>query len=460
MAIRRKKSIVYLKRSQLEQHPDNPRKDLGDLEELRESIRENGIMQNLTVIPTDDSFEHFRILIGHRRFAASEGIIDELPCVIVEGLTDKEQLGIMLCENMQRSDLTFIEQAHGFQLMLDLGDTVEEIANKTGFSEATVKHRLKINEIDREVLDEAQEYFQLTIGDFVELEKVKDIDMRNEILRDASNSAEIKDGVQNYLEKLEQEKNTAQLTELFKELGWKESKDYFHYYGGNWEQIGEGNEFEILKFDNEMAKRIRAIAKKEQGGIYYRFSWRYVEIARKITKEEKKAKKKTKAELRQEQIDQKGKQLEIARRDLCDAYLVYIKELPDEKIRKLNASEQLALAERLWNILETCNGSVTTFRYMAKSQYKTKEELEGMEEFYKGAGYLRRLMLQVWATLATSYSNKFVNYSHEKKHEVIDAHADFYDILHIFGMKLDHNLKEVIDETSELYLIDGKEVKE
>lgn len=368
MAIRRKKSIVYLKRSPLEQHPDNPRKDLGD--------------------------------------------------------------------------------------------TVEEIANKTGFSEATVKHRLKINEIDRGVLDEAQEYFQLTIDDFVELEKVKDIDMRNEILRDASNSAEIKDGVQQYLEKLEEDKNIEQLTKLFKELGWKESKEYFHYYGGKWEQIGEGNEFEILKFDNEMAKKIRAIAKKEQGDIYYKFSWRYVEIARKITKEEKKAKKKTKAELRQEQIDQKGKQLEIARRDLCDAYLVYIKELPDEKIRKLNASEQLALAERLWNILETCNGSVTTFRYMAKSQYKTKDELEGMEETYKGAGYIRRLMLQVWATLATSYSNKFVNYSHEKKHEVIDAHADFYDILHIFGMKLDHNLKEVIDETSELYLIDGKEVKE
>ena len=83
-----------------------------------------------------------------------------------------------------------------------------------------------------------------------------------------------------------------------------------------------------------------------------------------------------------------------------------------------------------------------------------------MEETYKGSGYLRRLMLQVWATLATSYQNKFVNYSHEKKYEVIDAHADFYDMLHILGMTLDHNLKDVIYGTSELYLIDGKEVKE
>jgi ParB family chromosome partitioning protein len=122
-----KSSIIYLNRSQLEPHPDNPRKDLGDLEELRESIREHGIMQNLTVIPTDDTLEHFRILIGHRRFAASEGILTELPCVMVEDLTDREQVGIMLMENMQRTDLTYIEQAHGFQLMLDLGDNAPTV---------------------------------------------------------------------------------------------------------------------------------------------------------------------------------------------------------------------------------------------------------------------------------------------------------------------------------------------
>ena len=67
-----------LNRSQLHPHPDNPRKDLGDLEELRESIKEHGIMQNLTVVPTNDNLDDFRILIGHRRYAASEGILHEL----------------------------------------------------------------------------------------------------------------------------------------------------------------------------------------------------------------------------------------------------------------------------------------------------------------------------------------------------------------------------------------------
>ena len=117
-------SVVMISRSQLHPHPDNPRKDLGDLEELRESIREHGVMQNLTVIPKPlPCLDEYYILIGHRRFAASEGILTELPCVIVENLSDREQIGIMLCENLQRADLTFIEQAHGFQMMMDLGDT-------------------------------------------------------------------------------------------------------------------------------------------------------------------------------------------------------------------------------------------------------------------------------------------------------------------------------------------------
>lgn len=111
----KRNSIIYIGREHLHAHPDNPRKDLGALDELRESIRENGIMQNLTVIPQRglvDSGE-YTILIGHRRFAASEGILDELPCVVVDDLTDREQVGIMLCENLQRNDLTYYEQAQG-----------------------------------------------------------------------------------------------------------------------------------------------------------------------------------------------------------------------------------------------------------------------------------------------------------------------------------------------------------
>ena len=98
------KQIQYIPVERLHPHPDNPRKDLGDLSELAASIKENGIFQNLTVVP--DAELHFTVIIGHRRLAASKlAGLTELPCVIVN-MTPKEQVQTMLLENMQRSDLT------------------------------------------------------------------------------------------------------------------------------------------------------------------------------------------------------------------------------------------------------------------------------------------------------------------------------------------------------------------
>lgn len=94
----------------LEHHPENPRKDLGDLTELTASIKKNGIMQNLTVI-ADPETSKYLVVIGNRRLEAAKaaGLI-QLPCV-VKDLDHKEQISTMLEENMQRQDLTVYEQA-------------------------------------------------------------------------------------------------------------------------------------------------------------------------------------------------------------------------------------------------------------------------------------------------------------------------------------------------------------
>mgnify|MGYP000050909468 FL=1 len=169
----------------LRPHPDNPRKDLGDLTELAESIKARGVMQNLTVIPKYHLGEiaYYTILIGHRRCEASKiAGLKTLPCTVVNVMSKKEQIATMLLENMQRSDLTPLEQAEGFQMMIDLGEGIRSIEKKTGFSATTIWHRVKLLELDREELRKSQER-EVKLTDYIKLEKLKDVEDKNECLK-------------------------------------------------------------------------------------------------------------------------------------------------------------------------------------------------------------------------------------------------------------------------------------
>ena len=180
--------IVMIPVAQLEHHPENPRKDLGDLTELAESIRKNGVMQNLTVIPEAEfpGDDHYLVVIGNRRLeAAKMAGLEALPCVI-SNMGYKEQISTMLQENMQRADLTVFEQAQGFQMMMDLGLTEEQIGEMTGFSRTTVRRRVKMAELDQETLQKVGA--QLTMEDLDKLAKIRDLDKRNELLKEAGSS--------------------------------------------------------------------------------------------------------------------------------------------------------------------------------------------------------------------------------------------------------------------------------
>ena len=178
----KKSKLQMIPVDKLHPHPDNPRKVIGDVSELAESIKANGILQNLTVVPMNDDWTEFTVIIGHRRLAAAKQAgLTELPCAVVE-MTEKEQLSTMLTENMQRSDLTVYEEAKGCQLLLDLGDTVAEVAEKTGFSESKIRRRVKLCELDEESFKESQ-LRQPTLADYERLNQIKNIDARNELLK-------------------------------------------------------------------------------------------------------------------------------------------------------------------------------------------------------------------------------------------------------------------------------------
>lgn len=174
--------IIMINISMLEHHPDNPRKNIGDVTELADSIRAKGILQNLTVVPSGKADGKYYVVIGNRRLEASIAAgLEELPCVIAD-MDYKTQIETMMVENIQREDLTVLEEAEGMQLMLDLGSSVEEISDKTGFSESTVRRRLKLNEYDKKKVVQAQER-GATLGDFVKLEQIKSKSDKNKLLK-------------------------------------------------------------------------------------------------------------------------------------------------------------------------------------------------------------------------------------------------------------------------------------
>ena len=214
---------MYLKLDSLVPHPQNPRKELGDLTELADSIKAVGVMQNLTVVPEDEEWNSFRIVIGHRR-AAAAGLagLEEVPCVVIEHMDEKEQLATMLLENIQRSDLTVIEQAEGFQMMIDIGASITEISRRTGFGETTIRHRVKLLELDRKLLEEKQP--QMKINDMIYLEKIKDPKRRETVLK-------LYGGAANFAQRVDQEAQTEarqekkeQVIKLLEERGLKEVK--------------------------------------------------------------------------------------------------------------------------------------------------------------------------------------------------------------------------------------------
>jgi ParB family chromosome partitioning protein len=125
-------------------NPEQPRKALGDLRELTDSIREKGVLEPLLVrfVPREDTYY---IISGERRYHASKAAgLHELPC-IEKIADDAETLELALIENLQRKDLTAFEEAEGLARLAQQFDyTHEDIARKIGRARSSVTETLSL----------------------------------------------------------------------------------------------------------------------------------------------------------------------------------------------------------------------------------------------------------------------------------------------------------------------------
>jgi len=132
---------------QIRPNPDQPRKAIGDLRELTDSIREKGVLEPLLVrfVPREDCYY---IISGERRYHASRAAgLREVPC-IEKMADDAETLEIALIENIQRKDLTPFEEADGLhRLATQFEYTHEDVARKIGRARSSVTETLSLRNI-------------------------------------------------------------------------------------------------------------------------------------------------------------------------------------------------------------------------------------------------------------------------------------------------------------------------
>ncbi len=130
----------------IEPNAEQPRTQLGNIEELAASIREKGVLEPILVRAVGPN--SYQIISGERRYrAATLAGLDEIPAIELDA-DDKETLEIALVENIQRKDLTPFEEAEGLQLLQQrFGYTHERISQVIGKSRVTITETLTINDI-------------------------------------------------------------------------------------------------------------------------------------------------------------------------------------------------------------------------------------------------------------------------------------------------------------------------
>jgi len=150
----------------LHPNPDNPRADLGDVDELAQSIRENGgrLLQPLVVVPAaiyrdtpaPTDADRFVVIAGHRRLAACQLLdLPDVDCIVRDDLVGPAARIAMLVENLQRVDLTALEEAQAFDALQTLGLSQRDIAGRVGRNQSHISKRLgllRLSDTGRDLL--------------------------------------------------------------------------------------------------------------------------------------------------------------------------------------------------------------------------------------------------------------------------------------------------------------------
>jgi ParB family chromosome partitioning protein len=130
--------------------------DQDALEELTLSIKTRGLLQPITVRPNPSDEQSYIIVAGHRRFEAHKRAeLDRIDAIIRKDLDERQAAELQLLENLQREDLSPLDEAAAYQRFIDeFGYTQDDVADRVGRNRTSVSKTLKINQLPQSIKDE------------------------------------------------------------------------------------------------------------------------------------------------------------------------------------------------------------------------------------------------------------------------------------------------------------------
>ena len=202
----------------IEPNPRQARSELGNIDELMNSIKSKGILEPIIVRPKGDKYE---IIAGERRFIASKNVgHKEIPCIEMN-VSDNEAMEISLIENLQRKDLDIFEEADGLKALMETyGYSHAQISEKIGKARSTITEIINISKISNPIRKLcASAGIDKNRSLLIELSKLKD-------------EVEMKGMIDKIQERGLKREETRDLTKLIKgkEQGKKRPKHYIFNY--------------------------------------------------------------------------------------------------------------------------------------------------------------------------------------------------------------------------------------
>lgn len=159
----------------IEPDPDQPRKNVGDISELKESIAAVGIIQPIVVSP--HGADRFRIIAGERRFTAAKALELQTVPAIIRTIELHRRLEVQLIENIHRQELNPVEEAQAYRRLMDeFSLSQRQLAERIGKSLAGINQTLRILSLPEDLIQNVQTSEHLSRSVLLEIAKLESED--------------------------------------------------------------------------------------------------------------------------------------------------------------------------------------------------------------------------------------------------------------------------------------------